>query len=103
MPLPSRKRHTKTPSNLPKDFLKTVADLFGEQFKGKLKGSSFLVYGDLHGDEVVLCISLSHPKTLRAASMHISSDLPKDVGEKPEKVTEQLKGMVDVAASWFSQ
>jgi hypothetical protein len=103
MPLPSRKRHTKTPSNLPKDFLKTVADLFGEQFKGKLKGSSFLVYGDLHGDEVVLCISLTHPKTLRAASMHISSDLPKDVGEKPEKVTEQLKGMVDVAASWFSQ
>lgn len=103
MPLPTRKRQTKSPTSLPKEFLKTVSELFGQQFKGKLQGADFLVYGDLHGDEVVLCVSLAHPKSLRAASMHISSDLPKDVGENPEKVTERLKGMVDVAASWFSQ
>jgi hypothetical protein len=48
MPLPSRRRHTKPPSSLPKDFLRTVADLFGEQFGKKLVGASFLVYGDLH-------------------------------------------------------
>lgn len=103
MPLPSRKRHTKSPTTLPKDFLKTVSDLMKKQFKGKLGGSTFLVYGDLHGDEVVFCVSLSHPKSLRAASMHISADLSEDTAENPEKVTEKLKGMVDVAASWFSQ
>jgi hypothetical protein len=103
MALPSRKRHIQKPSSLPKEFLRTVAELFTEQFKKKLEGATFLVFGDLHGDEVVLCVSLSHPKSLRAASMHISSDMPKDVAENPEKVTEKLKGMVDVAASWFGQ
>ena len=103
MVLPSRKRHTKQPTELPKEFLHTVSDLFKKQFKKDLSGESFLVYGALHADEVVLVISLSHPKTLRSASMHVSADLTGDAAEKPEKVTEQLKGMVDVAASWFAQ
>lgn len=103
MALPNRKKQTKKPTTLPKDFLHTVSDLFKKQFKGKLGGSTFLVYGDLYNNEVVLCVSLSHPKTLRAASMHVSADLGKEVEEKPEKVTERLKGMVDVAASWFGQ
>ncbi|MFK5047811.1 hypothetical protein ACI4CD_29310, partial [Klebsiella pneumoniae] len=54
-------------------------------------------------DEAVLAVSLTHPKSLPAASLHISTDLPKNVAENPAKVTERLKGMVDVAASWFSQ
>jgi hypothetical protein len=103
MVLPSRKRHKAEPTSLPKDFLHTVSDLFKKQFKTKLTGESFLVYGALHADEVVLAISLSHPKSLRSASMHVSMDLGKEVAEKPEKVTEQLKVMVDVAASWFAQ
>lgn len=103
MILPSRKRHTAAPTSLPKDFLHTVSELFKKQFKSKLTGESFLVYGALHADEVVLVISLTHPKSLRSASLHISMDLGKDVAEKPEKVTEQLQVMVDVAASWFAQ
>ena len=103
MALPSRKRHTKAPSTLPKEFLRNVGDLFGQQFQKQLKGATFLIFGEIHADELLLAISLAHPKSLRAASMHVSSDLPKDAGEKPEKVTERLKGMVDVAASWFSQ
>lgn len=101
--LPTRKRHTKKPTNLPKEFLKTVSDLFQKQFKSKLSGSTFLVNGALYPEEVVLCVSLSHPKSLQSASMHISNSLAKNVAENPEKVTEQLKSMVDVAASWFSQ
>jgi hypothetical protein len=101
--LPTRKRQTKKPTALPKEFVKTVADLFHKQFKAKLSGSTFLVYGSLYPDEVVLCVSLSHPKSLPSASMHISNSLAKNVAENPEKVTEQLKSMVDVAASWFSQ
>lgn len=103
MKLPTRKRQAKTPSSLPKDFLNSVSTLFSKQFKPKLKGSTFLVYADLYTDEVVLCISLNNAKSLKAASMHISTELGKEVGEKPEKVTEVLKNMVDVAASWFAE
>lgn len=103
MPLPHRKKQTKRPTLLPKEFLRTVSGLFDEQFGPKAEGASFLVFGDLYQDEVVLCVSLSHPQNLQAASMHLSSDLPKKVAENPEKVTEFLKSMVDVAASWYSQ
>jgi hypothetical protein len=101
--LPTKKRQKKKPTTLPKDFLRSVSELFSKQFKSKVEGATFLVYGDLYGDEAVLCVSLSHPKSLRAASFHLSSELPKGVAENPEKVTERLKSMVDVAASWFSQ
>ncbi|MGZ3693282.1 MAG: hypothetical protein ACXWQO_03690 [Bdellovibrionota bacterium] len=103
MKLPTRKRQTKLPNTLPKDFLKTVSDLFAKQFKSKMKGATFLVYGDLYGNEVVLCVSMGHPKSLQSASMHISSEVSAEVAENPEKVTEKLKHMVDVAASWFAQ
>ncbi len=101
--LPTRKRHGKAPSSLPKDFLNTVSALFQKQFAKNLAGASFLVYGNLFSDEAILCVSLSHPRSLPAASMHISTDLPENMGENPEKVTERLKSMVDVAASWFAQ
>jgi hypothetical protein len=103
MPLPKRKKSTQKPSSLPKEFLHTVASLFEDQFKKITKGSTFLVYGDLYPDEVIFCASLSNPKSLRAASIHLSADLPKGLAESPEKLTEILKGLVDVAASWFSQ
>jgi hypothetical protein len=103
MPLPHRKKQTKKPTSLPKDFLNTVSGLFQKQFKTNLGGATFLVYGDLYTDEAVLAVSLSHPKSLPAASLHISTDLHKGVAEDPSKVTDRLKVMVDVAASWFSQ
>lgn len=101
--IPHRKKQTKKPSPLPKDFLRTVGALLEKQFADQLSGSAFLVFGDLYPSEVVLGVSLCHPKSLAAASLHVSSDLPKNMGESPEKVTERLKGMVDVAASWFFQ
>ena len=103
MALPHRKRQTKKPTSLPKDFLNTVSVLFHKQFAKNLAGSSFLIFGDLFSDEAVFAVSLANPKSLPAASLHISADLEKDIAENPEKVTEQLKKMVDVAASWFSQ
>ncbi len=103
MELPTRKKQTLRPTLLPKDFLTTVSKLFKKQFGTETKGSDFLVYGSLYPDEVILCLSLTHAKSLRAASMHISADVAKETSENPEKVTEQLKSMVDVAASWFAQ
>lgn len=103
MKLPTRKRQTGTPTSLPKDFLKTVSDLFKKQFSKEIKGSEFLVYGNIFPDEVVFCVSLTNAQSLRAGSVHLSTDLEKGVAENPEKVTEKLKSMVDVAASWFGQ
>lgn len=103
MRLPTRNQQTKKPGTLPKEFLDTVSKLFQEQFKKESAGATFLTYGALYPNEVILCVSLTDPKTLAAASMHLSSDLPKDVSENPEKVTEKLQVMVDMAASWFAQ
>lgn len=103
MKLPSRLKHKKPPHTLPKEFIHNVGSLMGKQFKTKLEGSTFLVYGNLYPNEVVICISLNHPKSLRAASLHISSDLPKKSVESPDVVTDCLKDMVDVAASWYAQ
>lgn len=103
MKLPTRKKQVKAPTSLPKDFVNSVGKLFLEQFKSQVKGASFVVQGGLYADEILLCVSLAHPKTLRAASLHMSMDMAKNAAENPEKVTERLKSMVDVAASWFAQ
>ncbi len=103
MQLPKRKRQIQKPTPLPKEFLHSVSKLFAKQFQAELAGSTFLVYGDIYPNEAVLCVSLAHPKSLRAASLHLSADVPPSVASEPEKVTEQLKEMVDVAASWFAQ
>ena len=102
MALHHRKKQKSKPSALPKEFLKTVESLFQKQFKKHLDGAAFLVFADLYPNEVILCISLAHPKSLRSVSVYISKDL-KNATDSPEKVTEKLKSMVDLAASWFAQ
>lgn len=100
----SRKKHRKSATtSLPKDFLRAVTDLFNKQFNKERTGSEFLVYGDLYMDEVLLCVSLTNAKSLLAATVYTSLDLPSGVSEKPEQVTEKLKSMVDLTASWFGQ
>ncbi len=103
MALESRKKQAKKPTPLPKDFIGSLADLFNQQFEKLRKDAEFLVYADLFLDEVVLCVSLTNPKSLRAGSFYLSADLPKQVADNPEKVTEKLKSMIDLAASWFAQ
>lgn len=103
MALPTRKTQTKNPSPLPEEFLRAVRELFQKQFKKNLEGAEFLIYADLYPEEVIFCVSLTHPKSLRAASLYLSADLAEGLAESPEKVTEQLKTLVDVGASWFSQ
>lgn len=85
MPLPCRRDRKIPPSSLPKEFLQTVGTLFTKQFKKNLSGSTFLVYGDLYTDEVILCVSLAHKDSLQAASMHLSMDLPKNMGKIRKK------------------
>jgi len=101
--LEPRKKQSKKATNIPKDFIKTVTELFNKQFKKERGASEFLVYGNLYMDEILFCVSLTNAKSLRACSFYSSMDLGKDMSEKPELVTEKLKIMVDVIASWFSQ
>ncbi len=103
MAISPRKKQVKQPTSLPKDFVNSVVKLFNQQSGKQKKEADFLVYADLYMNEVVLCVSLTHPKSLRAATIYLSMDLTKDISEKPELVTEKLKVMVDVAASWFAQ
>jgi len=101
--LQPRRRQVKVPQSLPTDFIKNIAKLFNDQFKKEKGGASFSIYGGLYNDEALLCISLAEAGKLLAASLYFSADLGKSVAVKPEQVTNLLKSMVDLAASWFAQ
>jgi hypothetical protein len=88
---------------MPKEFSRAVSDLLGQQFKGSVSDETFLVESWIKGDELLLTVSLAHPKSLRAANILVSQDVDEALTQKPEAVTEQLKSMVDVAGSWFHQ
>ena len=98
-----RKKQKKRPTILPLDFTKNVSTLFNKQFKNQMNKAEFIVKGDLYPDEILLCISLVQEKALRAATMYLSLDVNNEMNEKPEKITDFLKSMVDAAASWFHQ
>lgn len=98
-----RKKQLKRPQTLPTDFIKNIAKLFNDQFQKEKQAASFAIYGGLYADEVLLCIALSEVGRLRAVSFYISADLGKNVSAAPEQVTNLLKSMVDLAASWFAQ
>jgi hypothetical protein len=98
-----RKKHSQKATDLPKDFIKAVANLFNKQFLKERDDAEFWVYGKLYMNEVLVCVSLSHQKSLRACSFYLSMDLDPAVSAQPEQVTDKIKSMVDVAASWFSQ
>lgn len=99
----ARKKHKGKPTSLPTDVLHSVGKLFNEQFAKEKEKAEFLVYSQMFMDELLLCISLVDPKSLRAGTIYLSVDLPKGVVEKPDQVTQKLQKMVDVAASWFAQ
>lgn len=103
MAIQPRKKQTKKPTTLPKDFLVSVTKLLNKQFAKEKKDADFLVYGDLYMNELVFCTSLTNPKSLRAATIYLSMDLAPAISEKPEVVTDKLKVMVDIVASWFAQ
>lgn len=98
-----RKPQTKTPQSLPKEFIKTIGDLFNKQFATAKGEAEFLVYGGLYPNEALLCVCLAQVNRPSAVSFYCSADLAKDVGANPEKVTEVLKSMMDLMASWFAQ
>lgn len=98
-----RKKQKAKPTLLPKDVLQSVGNLFSTQFQKEKSGADFLVYAQMYVDELLFCVSLADPKSLRAGTIYLSCDLPKGISEKPEQVTQRLEAMVDIAASWFSQ
>src|SRR3989344_934213 len=98
-----RKKQTKPATAVPKDFLKTVSALFNEQFEKTRGEALFTSQADLYMDEVIACVSLTKPGNVRAVSIYLSLDLPKNLANNAEKVSDKLKSMVDIAASWFNE
>lgn len=103
MVMAPRKAQNKPASDLPGAFLKDVAKLFNSQFEQQRGNASFSVHGALYPNEVLLCITVMQVGMLRAASCYTSMDLPKNVAQNPKAVTENLRNMVDLVASWFNQ
>lgn len=101
--LETRLKHKSNPSELPKEFIKKVADLFNEQFANERSEADFHIFGNIYPQEVILCVSLCELNRLQAGSIYTSVDVPKDVANAPDKVTEFLKHCVDLSASWFAQ
>lgn len=103
MKLLPRKKDSKKSSDLPKEFLRNVEQLFAQQFKKSLQGAEILCGAQLYSEEIQFCVSICRARSLAGASIYVSSDIPKETFEKPEMVTEVLKSMVDIIASWLSQ
>ncbi len=103
MVMEPRKKQDQPANKLPADFIKDVAKLFNEQFE-KLKGeASFSVHGSLYPDEVLFCVTMMKVGVLRSVSCYASMDLPKNIAKDPKQLTENLRSMVDLIASWFQQ
>ena len=98
-----RKKQVKKAEALPKEFIKSVAELFNKQFKKERSDATFAVQGALYPDEALLCLGLAEVGRLRAISLYIYINLGKTIGVNPEQVTQILKSAMDLAASWFSQ
>lgn len=98
-----RRKVSKKGSDLPKEFLRNVEKLFTDQFKKKLGKSETICGGQLYPEEIQFCLSICNASSLAGASIYVSVDLPDSHFEKPETVTDILKSMVDVVASWLSQ
>lgn len=98
-----RKEWTGKQQSVPKDFLQNVGKLYNNQFDRERQDASFSVYGAMNPEEVLLCVSLMHSSVLRAVSCYLSMDLSiKEATKCPDLVTQKLKKMVDLAASWFA-
>ncbi|MCO5141749.1 MAG: hypothetical protein M9962_01510 [Oligoflexia bacterium] len=98
-----RKKVSKKGNDLPKEFLRNIEKLFVDQFKQQLKQSEVIGGGQIYPEEIQFCLSICNLKSLAGASIYVSSDIEKEHIENPETVTDILKSMVDVVASWMSQ
>ncbi|MBI3544836.1 MAG: hypothetical protein HY075_16310 [Deltaproteobacteria bacterium] len=103
-------------TKLPRDYLKLVEDVFNKNFSKKLtieKGSKeiFVAHGEIFPDELLLCMSLKQPKTLRMTTCYASVDYPapqfKKESGKPATTTSEavqfsVNVCVDALASFFN-
>lgn len=103
MVMQPRKKQDQPANDLPAAFIKDIAKLFNEQFSKDKGDASFSVHGAIYPDEVLICITLMRVGVLRAASCYASMDLPKDIAKNPKQLTENLRSIVDLVASWFHQ
>lgn len=103
-----RKDTPSRPTKLPEDYLKMVERVFNQNFKKELLAKeTFIVFGELHPDEVVLAISLKHDGPLQMTTCYASVDYPpkRPPSEKPpqalQNVQDSINICVDAVASFF--
>lgn len=105
---------------LPKDYLKLVADLFNKNFsknlqKEKSTTETFVAFGELYPDEVIVALSLKYPGSLHMTTCYGSIDYPPAQKTKPEPAPESagkdpvallvevsVNRCVDAIASFFA-
>lgn len=68
-------------TKIPGDYLKIIQDVFNKNFakhllKEKKDKESFVAFGGLFSDEVLLVITLRHPGNLRTTTCYASIDYP---------------------------
>jgi hypothetical protein len=66
---------------LPSEYLGMIRSVFEKNFSDRLKGrgknrESFVVYGEIYPDEVLLAVSLKNPSNLRMMTCYASIDYP---------------------------
>jgi len=102
-------------TNLPRDYLKLVEDVFNKNFSKSLlvekgKREFFVVYGEIYPDELLLVISLKNPTNLRMTTCYASVDYPppaaKPESENQSSVSEAVQlavnQCVDAVAGFFA-
>ncbi len=98
-------------TNLPREYLGLVEEIFNENFKSSiLKDETFVAFGEVYPDELLLALSLKNPTTLRQVTCYASMDFPHvrfktESGSEPAPNTESVQfsvnQCVDALASFF--
>lgn len=96
----SRKHPDKKGLELPLDWKEKSEISFNKRFEAFQKDYEFHIYGEIHGDEIVLIISgIKRSLELSPISFFISSDI-KENQEHSEKL---LQTMLDIAELFFEE
>lgn len=104
-----RKAHVTKFSDLPKDYVKMVNEVFAANFDAGLKAlkklkpqkSYFSTSGRIYADEIILCVSLMHEGQMAATSVYASIDY--DAKASSPTIQDLLAVCVDAVGAIYGQ
>ena len=103
---------------LPRDYLVLIEGIFNKNFSAQIIGKgkkreTFVVYGMIYSDEVVMAVSLKNPSNLRMTTCYASMDFPPPsfipesgapavgIPTASDAVQTAVNSCIDVVASFF--